>query len=99
MARLGGNVHRMPPDHFSKISMRYARNKRRCTAPSRTFVRLTAKVNMLTTKVRIRRMVSTASIPSMIVEPVKNPMARTAGIVRLMLASTDPRRIFTERCN
>ena len=53
-----------------------------------TFVRLTANVNMLTTKVRIRRMVSTASMPRMIVEPVKNPMARTAGMVRLMLART-----------
>ncbi len=72
------------------------KNNNKCTAPSKTLVRALANVNALSPNVNSSRVTSTASSPRMTVWPVMNPMVSTAGIVRLMVASTDPNKMLTE---
>src|SRR5437867_1118877 len=68
-----------------------------CTAPRRTLVRSRANVSMLTTSVNTSKVASGASRPRMMVLLVMNPMASTAGIVRLMLDSAVPSERLMER--
>jgi ribosome biogenesis GTPase A len=63
---------------------------------SKAFVRDLPNVKVLSPEVGSNRIISTGPSPGMMALSVKSPMIKRAGIVRLIVAITDPNRILTD---
>src|SRR2546425_11254601 len=74
------------------MSAMYVQNRSRCTAPSRILVRPLPYVSSAMPNVSTRSTASTASRPCTTVRPVIIAIARTAGVVGVVLARGEPGR-------
>src|SRR5204862_746631 len=82
----------------AKISSTKTANRSKCTQPCRIFVFLLVNVTTLTASVNSSSGRLPPCTPSVTGRFVSKLIANTAGIVSPMVASTEPSRIFIERC-
>ena len=87
------------PSYGAKINSTKTAKRSKWTQPCKIFVFLLVNVTTLTASVNSNSGRLPPCTPSVTDRFVIRLMVNTAGIVSPMVASTEPRRMFMERCN
>src|SRR5882724_3401509 len=85
--------------HGTKIKITHTANNNIWMQPCKTFVFLLVNVTTLTASVNSSSGRLPPCTPSVTGRSVMSPIVNTAEIVSPIVASTDPNRMFIERCN